>query len=219
MAHLCTEERFLNDVNDHTMTIIRDERHYRHIRFRRGASYIYGFDLITWPGYLCIVGDCGTYVFQRLNDMFEFFRMDDNDFNKAAAGHLSINPDYWGEKLQSIDTNTGYREFDEDRFRERVTDHFTDYWKDNDYPDAKAQCWTEIEEYVLSRTDEGENFAYSAVHEFSFRYNDFEKPPYSRTLYFQDFFDGGGTDRFTFHYIWCLYAIVWGIKVYDEAKK
>ena len=35
---------------------------------------------------------------------------------------------------------------------------------------------------------------------------------------FTDFFDGGGTTRYNFHYLWCLYAIVWGIQKYDEAK-
>jgi hypothetical protein len=24
---------------------------------------------------------------------------------------------------------------------------------------------------------------------------------------------------YTFHYIWCLYAIVWGIRTYDLSKK
>jgi hypothetical protein len=36
---------------------------------------------------------------------------------------------------------------------------------------------------------------------------------------FEDFFDGGGTERYTFHYLWCLYAINWGISQYDSHVK
>lgn len=31
--------------------------------------------------------------------------------------------------------------------------------------------------------------------------------------------DDGGTEIYTFHYIWCLFAIVWGISQYDLAKR
>jgi len=189
------------------MDIIKDDGVHRFVRFRRPESITYWFDLITWPGHLCISGDCGTYVFSRLQDMFEFFR---NEEGKP----LGINPGYWGEKLKSIGTNAGYREFDEERFRERVTDHFNGYWEDTDYPEAKKECWEEIKDTVLSAACDGEHYAYHAVHDFYFRYGGEMK----KRFQFDDFFDGGGTKRCTFHYIWCLYAIVWGIREYDRAK-
>lgn len=204
----CTEERFLSDTKDHAMKVVSDDGLHRQITFSRNESSVYRFDLITWPGHLCITGDCGTYVFSRVPDMFEFFRMDDNDWNKNRDGGLSINPRYWGEKLLSIGTNAGYREFDEERFKERVTEYFNS-WKECEEPtDSRAaELWKEIEDHVLSRADDGEIYAYQAAHDFD-----------HEGFYFQDFFDSGGTERYTFHYIWCLYAIAWGIEQYDSAK-
>ena len=83
--HECTEQRFLDDVKNHQISIIKDDGLHRFIRFKRPDSTSYWFDLITWPEFLCISGDCGTYVFSRTEDMFKFFRMNDNDFNKKGA--------------------------------------------------------------------------------------------------------------------------------------
>lgn len=206
--YACTEEQFLNNVKDHSMKIIRDDGVHRHINFSRNNGSAYHFDLITWPGKLCISGDCGTYVFCRIEDMFEFFRTDKNDFNYNHNG-LSINPGYWGEKLKSIGTNAGYKEFDQDEFEARVKEHFETFMAPEiDNEEAKSELWDQIEDQVLSKSCDGEHAAYSAVHDF-----------YYEKIMFVDFFDGGSTKRYTFNYIWCLYAIVWGIKKYDEAKE
>ena len=95
MSDQCTEERFLSDIANHQMTVIRDDVVGRHIRFRRPSTICYGFDLITWPGHLCITGDLGTYVFQRLVDMFEFFRADPFYADRHPKQQLFINAGYW----------------------------------------------------------------------------------------------------------------------------
>ena len=207
MTYSCSEERFLKDIKNHTMEIIRDEKLYRHISFTRNGSSVYRFDLITWPGHLCIAGDCGTYVFRRLTDMFEFFRAEGSRTTKK----LVINPHYWGEKLESIGTNAGYREFDSESFLDRVKSHFEEMWDGKD--DAiKNECWIDVEESVLSSSN-SELEAYTAVNDFSF-----STPKGMDDFQFQDFFDGGGTERYTFHYIWCLYAIAYGVQEYDKQK-
>ena len=204
--HECTEEHFLNDVKDHQISIEKDDGVHRFVRFRRAEGSGYWFDLITWPGNLCISGDCGTYVFSRTNDMFGFFR--------SENGKLSINPHYWGEKLQSIGTNAGYKEFYEDGFVERVKQHFDNFIDGADYNDkTKCELWDEIAADVICASSDGEHHAYAAV--ANFRHD----LPDDECFEFVDFFDGGGTEKYTFHYIWILYAIVWGIMKYDEAKK
>ncbi len=35
---------------------------------------------------------------------------------------------------------------------------------------------------------------------------------------FEDFFDGS-MNRFTFHFMWCCYALAWGINKYDKSKE
>jgi len=209
MKHQCEEQQFLKDISSHEMTIIRNDDVDRHIRFSRPGSSCYRFDLITWSGHLCITGDCGTYVFQRIHDMFEFFRMDKHDFNHRPDRLLNINPSYCGEKLLSIGTNAGYKEFDDELFKKEVREYF-DEWKDScSKPSHEiAELWEEIESQVLNCVCDGEHEAYRAV--YYFEHDGFQ---------FQDFFDGGGTERYTFHYLWCLYAIVWGIQQFDAAEK
>lgn len=36
---------------------------------------------------------------------------------------------------------------------------------------------------------------------------------------FSDFLDGGGAETYTARYLWCLYAIVFGIHQYDLIKQ
>ena len=65
-----TEQEFLNDVRGHAMTILRDDGVHRHLRFKKPGSGTYWFDLITWPGTLCIDGDMGTYVFRFIMENY-----------------------------------------------------------------------------------------------------------------------------------------------------
>ena len=65
-------ERFKKDTAEHQMTVLRDDGLYRHLRFRKPGTGIYGFDIVTWPGYLAISGDMGASMFTRLEDMIQF---------------------------------------------------------------------------------------------------------------------------------------------------
>jgi len=137
--------------------------------------------------------------------MFDFFRMKNNDFNKNKDRLLNINPDYWGEKLEAIGRQ-GYMKFDKDAFKSRVKEHFENYMIDDLDDEEKNALWDAIKNDVIYHAND-EHAAYDAV--YTFDYEDKR---------FVDFLDGGGTEKYTFHYIWNLYAIVWGIKKYDEAK-
>ncbi len=194
----CQEDRFLSDVENHQMTVIRTDGVDRHLRFRAPGTICYGYDLITWPGHLCITGDCGTYVFQRVEDMFEFFRTD----ARYTKSKLPINQSYWGEKLLSVGTNAGYKEYSEDTFIAVIKSYFED-WDDCE---EKRACWAEVESEVLCHSCD-EHQAYHAA--YSFEHDGFQ---------FQDFFEHSFTE-YTFHYTWCLHAIVWGITQYDESNK
>lgn len=200
----CTDEEFLREVTNHGIEIVADSEMNRHIIFKNPESSNCWFELITWPGTLCINGDCGTYVFSRLRDMFQFFRQ------KNGEQLISINPHYWGEKLQSVDIRSGFVEFDSDAFIERVKEHFDSFAESNLGIDDQNDLWDLIEVDVLSYSD-SENEAYLAVQDFSYEVGD-------RTFEFTDFLDCGGTETYTSRYLWCLYAIVWGIKKYDEYK-
>ena len=95
--------RFLEDIKDHRLTVRVNRGTDRHLHFSKPGSIDQSFDLVTWPGHLCYTGDMGTYVFERLPDMFTFFRMKEGVVDPA----LPINPGLvWGIKQydQCVDT-------------------------------------------------------------------------------------------------------------------
>lgn len=66
-------ERAARELKDHKITVLLNQGLHRHYRCRKPTSSTYWFDIITWPGCLCIRGDMGCFVFARLDDMLEFF--------------------------------------------------------------------------------------------------------------------------------------------------
>lgn len=219
MTHQCTEASFLKDVANHKMTVISDNGVNRHIRFGSEDSRSFWFDLITWNGTLCIDGDCGTYVFRRLEDMFLFFRADLEHQQKSGQS-LYINKGYWGEKLQSIAKQGGYEEFSEDLFTQHVTNYFNAWVEESrpeedapelekvEFEEIKKALWDEIEDKVLFYAD-SEVRAQEAVHDFSSEAVD--------GFYFRDFSEYS-CNEYTYHYVWNCYAIAWGILKYDQHK-
>ena len=202
ISYSCSQEQFLKDVESHKMIVLKDDGINRHIRFKRPDSGAFWFDLITWPGALCIEGDMGTYVFRRLEDMFQFFR---TDAKYAKEDELGINPGYWGEKLQAIATHGKYKEFSFDLVSKAVKTHF-DSWVESENPTekTKTKLWEAIEEYILSSENCEPHEIMEEIQNFD--WNGFR---------FTDFWETR-TEDFTFHYIWCCYAIAWGIKQYDR---
>lgn len=132
--------RFAAETAQHQMTVLRDDGLYRHVRFMHVApnpetgkperSSFYWFDLLTWPGCLTINGDCGTYTFSRIEDMFEFFR------------GSRINPMYWAEKVRG---EMRLKRYSTERFRQLVTEYTGE--GDEEFP-GPAQEWPGLAEAV-----------------------------------------------------------------------
>ncbi len=201
MTRECTEERFLKDVADHEMTIVRDEGVHRHIRFAKPGTSSMHFDLVTWPGYLCYSGDMGTYVFSRLRDMFEFFR----EKPSYRAG-LYINEGYWAEKLQATDKPDCHRTYSAERFREYVI-YNCRQWR-HEMSRAEFRLFrAAIEEDVLRAQDDGEDAAYRALADFE----------HAGRQWFSDYWEASFKE-YTFRFTWCCYALAWGIGLYDANR-
>jgi len=194
----CTKERFLEVVKDHKLTIIYDNDINRHIRLQnKNGDYCGRYDIITWDNHLCITGDYGSYLFQRTTDMFNFFRNEE----------LKINSYYWAEKCiaESVFGN-GIREFSVKRFKERIIEYYKNWLSYN---------LTSLEEIKEVKEEIRNMFAY-AEDEYSCveAYRNFS----SEYLDLSDFWEDSCMEK-TYHFIWCLYAIVFGIQKYDEYKK
>ena len=207
---MTTEVSFLKDVDRHVIETIRDDGVNRHVRFRRPGTMCMHFDLITWPGYLCYTGDMGTYVFSRLEDMFQFFRRPDNSY--------TIDFRYWAEKLKAVDSSGGNgsaTEFSKERFKAVINEYRVSWIRESRDALTKAQrreLWEEVDEQVLSYLDDGEHKVYEEANEFSWRAG-----PEHFSYEFTDLWDHRFTE-YTHHFLWCCHAIAWGIRKYDESK-
>lgn len=189
---MADQERFLRDVAGHEMEILRVDGVHRHLRFRKPGDSSFWFDLVTWPGALCIHGDCGSYVFSRLPDMFEFFRSSDG----------RINAPYWAEKCVAACTSDGIQEFDQKKFTSEVVGRFREGWRDRDRT-TRREAFAALRNDVLDGV-EGEADAMGLLSSFVFV-----------GWRFEDYWELNAK-KYTFRFLWCLRAIVWGIQKFDE---
>lgn len=208
-AHAPVLAHFENDTRKHVMTVLRDDGLDRHLRFKNPDSSFDWFDVITWQGRLYIGGDCGTFVFDRIADMFQFFRGDPGD----------INPSYWLEKVEAADKIDGATEFDPEAFRaemhaRRVALIRRERERGSLDKDERRELWEQFDSEVLDRIeDRSGDVSFHFAYEFrylkgSILSNDYE-------------FFGINTDdmpkceRYTHRYLWNCFAIVWAIRQYD----
>ena len=213
---MATEQSFLKDVESHVIEVIRDDGTHRHIRFRKPGTMCMHFDLITWPGSLCYTGDMGTYVFERLTDMFEFFR-------DKAEGALRINLSYWSEKLTAVDAsgrNKGSAvEFSKERFTSFINSYRVEWIKNacrggRLSKDQRRELWEAVDHEVLAYLDDGEHAVFQRAYDFPWSPDAYNS---RRDYSFEDFWDHR-FEEYTDHFIWCCYALAWGIRTYDAHK-
>lgn len=187
-------ERFDIETAEHEMSVLKDDGLYRHLRCMKPGTYWYGFDIVTWPGYLAIVGDCGDYVFSRIRDMFELFESD----------HGQINPHYWAQKLQAPGRDPA-RSYSHEAFaahvREWAREACDGGWGQHEeiYPSLLIGA---LEREVIRDYTHHEEEARERMNEAAF-----------------DDVDFGETwewdlREFEHHFLWCCWGIVWAIKQY-----
>ena len=211
MSDPVTEESFLRSVSGHVMTILEEDGVHRRIRFSKPDSSDMHFYLVTWPGYLCYCGDMGTFVFQRLHDMFAFFRKESpQNVSAPDLGKLFINTGYWGAKCVAVDSVDGIREYSPDSFRNVVNEWLAEQLEDEEDAGLKEELTAAVADDLLSCAEDGEAAARSAVGNFCFNW-------FSRTFEIADFWEATLTVK-THRFLWCCYAIAWGIQKFDEAK-
>jgi len=199
------QARFEQETAGHQMTVLRDDGLYRHLRFQAPGTYVYGFDLITWPGFLAITGDMGEQMFTRIDDMFRFF--------ESRAG--GINPGYWGEKVRPGGERS-VCEFSAAVYRARVLEwlqHRTDELVEDEdqHPDALKTA-EDLKAAVYGQLLSGEPpfDARDAIERLdAFEYGSYSiAEPYEWDL-----------TQFDSRYLWQLHAIVWGIEQYRQHKE
>lgn len=191
MTYEPTEQSFLDDVKRHVMEIELNNGIFRSLTFGADGTINKSFRIVTWPGHLCISGDMGTYVFSRLRDMFEFFRGN------------SINPGYWSEKVMAQDRNSPVMKFCEEKFRNAVYSYLGASEADKEY----------LEEHFFPYVMDSNN-EHCVMNEVM-SWQDPREDEDIAEFEFSDFFEYRITD-YSYHYIWCLHAIVWAIGQFDN---
>ena len=209
-----TEQIFLKDVKNHSMKVLMDNGLYRHLRFANAdpkLAWNQWFEIITWPGALAYSGDMGTFVFRRLEDMFEFFRTRPSN---ESPKRLHINLSYWAEKVEAVDRDgytPGTKKYSPELFREVVLKHFNDWAKDERLPRTAVKAFREeLEDSVLQYADDSEHEARKAL-------SGFQHEIESHKLEFYDTWEWDFSE-WTGRYIWCCYALAWAIRFYDKSK-
>ena len=195
-----TLEKFLDDVKHHEITVYQNNGVYRHLTFATPNDCNQHFNITTFPDHLVITGNMGALIFFHSHyDLFDFFRNDD----------LKINPDDWAEKIESTSYEVSidiYSEFDIDEVKTRAQEYLDDFIRDNELSDEDESALRfKIETSVLSA--EYEHEIIDRILNFGCYGFDFED------------FEWWDCRTHRYRYIWLCYAIVWGIKKFDEASQ
>ena len=188
------EAEFAKAMEKHVATVVLDSGLHRHIHCAEPGTFHRHFHVTTWPGYLAITGDMGSFVFTRLQDMFQFFRSPDG----------RVNYGYWAEKLTATERHSGHEQFSEERFRRYIEETLAEWLADNLMQDQEAEVREAVRDEVLSRTDDGMQRAVEAAMAFEF---EGEHP-------FGEAWDNHFTEE-SYYFAWCCHAIVWAIQQYD----
>jgi hypothetical protein len=192
-----TAETFLRDVAEHQMQVKLNNGIYRHIHFARtNNEWNMWFDLVTWPGFLTISGDMGTWTFARLEDMFTFFR---------SSKGLHVNPSYWAEKLQNGNNNgrNNAKVYEEEMFKSQLLAQIGGYYG------LEGKELEEVTQAVIE-----EVLVHDCKYDLMIAARDFTHT-LSTGRKFQFSCEMPDGRDYSYHFIWCLYAIVWGIKQWD----
>jgi len=215
MENRMTQERFLRDAKDLQLHVQLGNDVYRHILMKKPGCSAYHYSIVTFPGFLVMTGDMGAWTFQRLHDMFEFFRK-----GIKQDGTIRTNLGYWSEKLVAVDGNrnqAGCKEWDQEEFRRVVCEHRLRMVRDEDgrelTKEQRRELWEAIDDDVLSKAED-EGAAMNAAVEFSWG------PKYNgpRPFYFSDFWEHD-CKRYTSAFEWACFAIPHAIQMYDAHKE
>jgi hypothetical protein len=190
---------FKRDIASHVATIKRNDGLYRHIEFRKPKhGWHHWFEIVTWPNGLIIRGDMETWVFSRVEDMFTFFRGD------------RVSPSYWQEKLQCARDDA--KDFSIDSLKQQAA-CYLDNWGDDLPPSKRTEIIAELESEIFSRYgDHDEHEALSELFDCKYQLN----PDDRRRVVRFDPCDGPWGKRWSYHYVWCCWAIVWAIAEWEK---
>jgi hypothetical protein len=201
---LPTLESFLKDVETHELTVNLDQGVFRDLTISRPNTSSYHYNITTRSGYLIITGDMGSFVFQRLTDMFDFFRSDSKGYR--------INDGHWEEKLEAVCRRGGAKSFSSERVEEVLLEELNQFKQDLSCSVSDKRKFNSAKEEI----DRLISIASDSEYDFYAEVSNWDSDS-AGGMRLDDWWEWDFRE-YTYHYIWCLYAIVHAIKLYDAYK-
>jgi len=186
------ERRFFEDTKEHRLDVRHDDGIYRHLHFAKPGTVIYHFDIVTWPGHLAITGDGGDFLFARTKDMVEFFMY-------RQGQRLTINRHYWSEKLVAPRPD-GALEFSQRLYKQLIEEWLKDKFTEMGEGSAYSELSERVAHELLYDSPLGESEAFERLRLFG---------------RIDDYWEWALLD-YRFDFLWCCWAIVWGLRKYTE---
>lgn len=186
-------------ARDHEMTVFLDQGVYRHLRFISPKTSVGWFEIVTSPNLLTVHGDLGNFSFSRLDDMFEFFR------------GREINPDYWSQKVQSVDRHSAITEFSPEHAKAWIDEELEDF-------DTSALLSRDKESYEIDLHDvkeDAEDYR-TFVDNVETFFQNYIAP---HEQYARDLPEFRSVSEYSHRFLLCLWCIVYAIESYDQNKK
>ena len=197
---------FESDVASHSMKILRDRGVDRYLRFKRPQMMCMYFDIITGAGHLSYIGDMGTYLFQQPHDMFQFFR------RPEGAVSYVIDLDSWAKRVIADDRCSAVKEFNQEKFKQRVRAELDRYIKNHSEKMPETECATlrqSVENLLCASLYKETKAAYATICEFQYEGN----------KVFPHFQQEADNEEYTYQFVWCCHALQWSIAKYDAVKR
>lgn len=139
--HATQWAQFKASTIGHELHTFHDDGLYRHLRVAAPGTSIWHWDIITWPGHLCIDGDIGDgLVFSRDPDMIDFFAKGLRSTFSDGAPWIDVR--YWAEKLSR--GSKSVKTYSPEVFLRHVGEALTD----RDATPAETQEFMAAAEYV-----------------------------------------------------------------------
>lgn len=202
--------RFVRESAQHQMTVLHDDGLYRHLSFRNSEhGWNMWFDLITFPGGLVFQGDGDSFMFRRLDDMFEFFRQ---------PGGAAINPSYWSEKLVGPGGERQAMTYQQEMLTRQVAEAVAEAVRRD--PEILSGLADAVRDRVTDELVDNESIDRQVVEQFRYWANPddrFAYPSKAPDFEFGDVWEWRTRD-YHWWFLWACNAIVWGIAKYDAHK-
>jgi len=198
--------QFLTEMAKHKMVVKQDEGLYKHLVFAEPGNFELAFEIVSFPHHVMITGDMGCYCFSREPDMFKWFIKD--GVKSIASPEIEVNR--WRNKLVSIDSSMGVVRKSTALAIKMIEENRAFYLKE--YPEHADEI-NEKFDNLLGYEESGiDILIYEMCYLSLCLGHEDEHSPFSDL-------EIEVLETYTPQFVWCCYALNYGIGEYFQSKQ